>query len=202
MAVTGAPEFVALPLGTPIWERFFTVAPLVLVGTREADGGYDLAPKHMAMPLGWQNRYCFVCSPRHATYTNAQRTGEFTVSFPRPEQVVATSLAAGPREEDGSKPSLAALETVPARVVDGVLVAGAYLALECRLERVIDGFGENGIVAGEIVAASVAAQAVRGAEVDDHELLARSPLLAYLSPRRFASVGTSRSFPFPLDFRP
>ena len=202
MAVTGAPEFAALPLGTPIWERFFTVAPLVLVGTREADGGHDLAPKHMAMPLGWQNRYCFVCSPRHATYTNAQRTGEFTVSFPTPEQVVATSLAAGPREEDGSKPSLAALETVPARVVDGVLVAGAYLALECRLERVIDGFGENGIVAGEIVAASVAAQAVRGAEVDDHELLARSPLLAYLSPGRFASVGTSRSFPFPLDFRP
>jgi flavin reductase (DIM6/NTAB) family NADH-FMN oxidoreductase RutF len=202
MAVTGAPEFVALPLAAPIWERFFTVAPLVLVGTKEAGGGYDLAPKHMAMPLGWQNYYCFVCSPRHATYGNALRTREFTVSFPTAEQVVATSLAAGPREEDGSKPSLAALETVPARVVDGVLVAGAYLALECRLERVIDGFGENAIVAGEIVAASVAAHAARGAEVDDHELLASSPLLAYLSPGRFASVGPSRSFPFPLDFRP
>ena len=106
------------------------------------------------------------------------------------------------REEDGSKPTLAALETVPTRVVDGVLVAGAYLALECRVERVIDGFGENAIVAGEIVAASVAAHAARGAEVDDHELLASSPLLAYLSPGRFASVGPSRSFPFPLDFRP
>jgi flavin reductase (DIM6/NTAB) family NADH-FMN oxidoreductase RutF len=86
-------------------------------------------------------------------------------------------------------------------VVDGVLVAGAYLALECRLERVIDGFGENGIVTGEIVAASVAAEAARGAEVDDNELLARSPLLAYLSPGRLASVRESRSFPFPLDFR-
>lgn len=201
MAVTGAPDSVALSLATPIWERIFTVAPLVLVGTKEAAGGYDLAPKHMAMPLGWQNRYCFVCSPRHATYANALRTGEFTVSFPTAEQVVATSLAAGPREEDGSKPALAALATVPARVVDGVLVAGAYLALECRLERLIDGFGENGIVAGEIVAASASRRAVRGAEVDDQELLAGCPLLAYLSPGRFASVGDSRSFPFPVDFR-
>ena len=201
MAVTGAPESVALSLATPIWERFFTVAPLVLVGTKEAAGGYDLAPKHMAMQLGWQNRYCFVCSPRHATYVNAVRTGEFTVSYPTAEQVVATSLAASPREEDGSKPSLAALETVPARVVDGVLVAGAYVTLECRLDRVIDGFGENSIVTGEIVAASVSTDAARGAEVDDQDLLAAGPLLAYLSPGRFASVGESRSFPLPLGCR-
>ena len=25
------------------------------LGTREPDGGYDLAPKHMATPLGWDN---------------------------------------------------------------------------------------------------------------------------------------------------
>lgn len=201
MAVTAVPESVALSLATPIWERLFTVAPLVLVGTKEPAGGYDLAPKHMAMPLGWQNRYCFVCSPRHATYVNALRTGEFTVSFPTAEQVVSTSLAAAPREDDGSKPALAGLETVPARAVDGVLLAGAYLALECRLERVVAGIGENAIVTGEIVAASAAAEALRAPEVDDHELLSQFPLLAYLSPGRFALVGASRSFPFPVDFR-
>ena len=95
---------------TPIWSRFFTVAPLVIVGTREGDG-HDLAPKHMAMPLGWDNYFCFVCSPQHATQSNAQRTGQFTVSFPRPEQIVEASLAAAPREEDSSKPSLAAIPT-------------------------------------------------------------------------------------------
>ncbi|HSB40169.1 MAG TPA: flavin reductase [Gaiellaceae bacterium] len=192
---------VPIPTDSPVWASFFTVAPLVLVATREPDGRHDIAPKHMAMPLGWQNHYCFVCSPRHATYVNAVRTGEFTVSFPTAEQVIATSLAASPREKDGSKPSLAALETVPARVVDGVLVAGAYLTLECRLDRAIDGFGEDSIVAGEIVAASVRADAARGAEVDDQDLLAAGPLLAYLSPGRFASVGESRSFPFPLGSR-
>jgi hypothetical protein len=85
---------VAVPADVPIWDRFFMVAPLVIVGTREGGGGYDLAPKHMAMPLGWENYYCFVCSPSHATQHNVQVTEEFTVSFPRPGQVLQTSWAA------------------------------------------------------------------------------------------------------------
>ena len=75
------PEHVrSLPLDEPVWERFFTVFPLVLVGTREEDGGHDLAPKHLAMPLSWGNWFGFVCTPRHRTYQNAVRTGAFTVS--------------------------------------------------------------------------------------------------------------------------
>ena len=57
---------VELDVRLPVWERFFTVAPLVLIGTREADGSFDLAPKHMVLPLGWQNYIGFVCTPRHA----------------------------------------------------------------------------------------------------------------------------------------
>ena len=40
----------------------------------------------------------------------------------RPEQIVQTSMAAGGREADSSKPTLAALQTRPATKVDGVLV--------------------------------------------------------------------------------
>jgi len=50
-----SPRLVELDLNDPIWERFFWVAPLVLVGTLEVDGSHDLAPKHMAMPMGWKN---------------------------------------------------------------------------------------------------------------------------------------------------
>ena len=89
----------------PIWERVFTVNPLVLIGTQERDGGYNLAPKHMAFPMGWENYFGFVCTPRHFTYHNARREGVFTVSYPRPTQVVLASLAASPREDDGAKPS-------------------------------------------------------------------------------------------------
>jgi flavin reductase (DIM6/NTAB) family NADH-FMN oxidoreductase RutF len=71
---------VPLPPGG-LWNRIHTVAPLVLVGSKEPNGRYDIAPKHMAMPLGWGDWYCFVCTPRHATYANIEREGAFTVSF-------------------------------------------------------------------------------------------------------------------------
>ena len=193
-------RLVPLSTETPIWSRFFTVAPLVIVGTREGDG-HDLAPKHMAMPLGWDNYFCFVCSPRHATQANAQRTGEFTVSFPRPNQVVEASLAAGPRQEDDSKPSLGAIPTFPASAVDGVLVSEAYLWLECELDRVVDGFGDNTLIVGKVVAAAADGGALRESDRDDADLISNQPVLAYLSPGRFARVSESYSFPYHLDFK-
>ena len=59
-------------------------------------------------------------------------------------------MAAAPRQRDDSKPSLAALETFPVSTVDGVLVTGAYLWLECTLERVISGFGDNSLIIGSV----------------------------------------------------
>lgn len=197
------PDDPIVPITTdaPVWSRFFTVAPLVIVGTREPDGAPDLAPKHMAMPLGWDNYFCFVCSPRHATQRNAQRTGTFTVSFPRPAQFLEVSMAAAGRADDDSKPSLAALRTRAAGHVDGVLVDGAMAWLECELDRVVDGFGVNTLIVGKVVAAAVAESALRDPEVDDGDLIHAAPLLAYLDPGRFASVGQSVAFPFPADFR-
>jgi hypothetical protein len=122
-------ELVKLRGDLPIWERVFTVSPLVLVGTREESGDYDLAPKHMVLPLGWGNYFGFACTPTHGTYANVQREGVFTVSYPRPTQVVVTSLAAAPREPDGKKPAVDVLSTFPASEVDGVFVRDGYLFL-------------------------------------------------------------------------
>lgn len=198
---TSAQRPVPLSVDSPIWSSFFTVAPLVIVGTLEEDGSPDLAPKHMAMPLGWKNYFCFVCSPRHATQRNAQRSGEFTVSFPRPEQIVETSLTAGPRGEEGDKPALDAVPTFPADEVEGVLVRDATLWLECRLERVVDGFGENTLIVGEVVAAKADERSLRDSETDDSDLIAGSPLLAYVSPGRFARISQTYSFPFHTNFK-
>lgn len=191
---------VSLDISFPIWDRFFTVAPLVVVGTREPTGSYDLAPKHMATPLSWENHFGFVCTPSHGTYQNARREGVFTVSFPGPDQVVIASLAAAPRCDDSRKFSLEALSTMPARVVDGVLLEGGYLYLECELDRIIDGFGVNSLIAGRIVAAHVAQQALRMVDRDDQELVLQSPLLAYLAPGRYAKIDRSLSFPFHAGF--
>ena len=193
-------NLVTLSGDLPIWERVYTVNPLVLVGTRERDGGYDLAPKHMAFPMGWENYFGFVCTPRHGTYHNARREGVFTVSYPRPTQVVLASLAASPREGDGTKPAVHALPTFPASEVEGIFVEDAYLFLECMLDRIVDDFGENSLIAGRIVAAHVREDYLRASDRDDNDLIHESPLLAYLSPGRYARVGESNSFPFPADF--
>lgn len=182
-----------------LWERVFTVAPLVIVGTKDTDGTYDLAPKHMAMPLGWRRQYGFVCTPRHRTYRNIERHGFFTVSFPRSFQIVQAGLAASKREQDGTKPALAALPTFFARQVDGVLVHGCYAFLECELDRFVE-LDDASLVLGRIVAASAVDEAIRDPDRDDAELLRHVAPLAYLSPSRFVAIEDSRSFPFPASF--
>jgi flavin reductase (DIM6/NTAB) family NADH-FMN oxidoreductase RutF len=195
-----ADDLVALDTDRPIWDRFFGVFPLVLVGSMDERGSFNLAPKHLAMPLGWDNHYCFVCSPRHTTYRNIRRHGAFTVSYPRPSAVLLASLAAAPRCEDGDKPTLLALPTFPARKVEGILVEHCYLYLECTLGRILDGFGANSLILGDVVAAAAHEDALRGEERDEAEQLFHFPLLAYLSPGRFAEIRHSIGFPFPEGF--
>ena len=192
-----SPDLVALDTSRPIWEQFFTAAPLVLVGTRDAHGNADLAPKHMVTPMGWDNCFGFVCTPRHATYSNIARDGVFTVSYPRPSQMLYASLAATPRWEDDTKPILSAFETFPATRVAGDFIRDAYLYLECEHLRTYDDFGDNSLIAGRIVAAAVARDAFRMEERDDQDLINESPLFVYLHPGRYASVSQSMSLPLP-----
>jgi len=177
------------------------VAPLVLVGTRDDDGALDLAPKHMAFPLGWNNYFGFVCSARHRTQTNIERSGEFTVSFPRPSQVLYAGLAASPRCEDGPKAVLQSFPTVPAGKIDAEFFADSYLFLECLHYKTVGGFGANSLIAGEVVAARAHPDFVRSAELDDQDLIRAAPLFAYLPPGRFATITESNAFPFPADMR-
>ena len=155
----------------PVWERFFTVAPLVLIGTIDEDGSLDLAP-----------------------------TGEFTVSYPKPSQVLYTSLAASPRIE-GDKPILDYFETFPASKIDGAFIEDAYLYFECKHFKTIGGFGENCLITGEIVAAYAESTFIRASEYDSQELIHESPLFAYLSPGRFAAIDQSNAFPFPAEMK-
>jgi flavin reductase (DIM6/NTAB) family NADH-FMN oxidoreductase RutF len=193
-------QLVELPTDAPVWDSVFIPAPLVLVATKEADR-YDVAPKHLATPLGWNNYFGFVCTPRHATFRNVASHPEFTVSFPRANRILHATLAAGERLSDGSKASLSTVPVFPAKAVDGVLVEGCALYLECRLDRVIDGFGENSLIVGKVVAAAARRGFVRHADVDDGELLNRLNPIVYLAPGRWGIVRETYAFPFPIGFR-
>jgi len=126
------------------------------------------------------------------------------VSYVRPTQFVLTALAAAPRcgEGDDNKPSLAAIPTFLASKVNGVFARDAYVFLECALERVVDGFGENSLLTGRIVAAHVHQDVLRASERDDQEIIHDAPMMAYLYPGRFASIDRTYSFPFPAGFKP
>ncbi len=189
-----------LDAGVRLFDAVFTVAALVLVGTTDADGTPNLAPKHMAMPIGWSDRYCFACTPRHGTHVNAERSGVFTVSYPTPDQAVLVGQAAAERSPDGARRELAALETIPASEVDGVLVGGAHAALECRLERIVDGMDDASLLIGRIVAAYAGPLALRAHDRDDADVVHGQPLLAYVTPGRLSRIDRTTSFPYPARF--
>ena len=194
-------HIVTLDPAEPIWDRVFMVAPLVLIGTREKNGGYDLAPKHMVTPLSWQNHLGFVCTPRHRTYHNIKREKVFTVSYLRPSQVLEASLAAAPRCDTEEKLTVHAIEQFPATVVDGMFVRDGYLYFECELDRIVDDLDVNSLIVGRIVAVHVHEDSLRANDRDDQDLIHAAPLLAYLHPGRFATIGTTRSFPFPAGMK-
>jgi flavin reductase (DIM6/NTAB) family NADH-FMN oxidoreductase RutF len=194
-------NIVALDTNLPIWPHVFTIAPLVVIGTKE-HGGYDMAPKHMAMPLGRGNFFGFVCTPKHSTWSNVIRTNYFTVSFPRPDQVVLASLSASPRCDEDllDKPIIEFLPTFKAPHLDALLLENSYLQLECELVKVIEGFDEFGIIAGKITGAYVADDSKVYSELDLDQLILNSPLLAYVAYGRFAQVSKTHAFPFPNGF--
>lgn len=195
-------NYTALELSSPVWDRIFMVAPLVVVGTREKNE-YDIAPKHMAFPVGFENYFGFVCTPNHGTYQNIRKTREFTVSFPLPEDIVPVSLSATSREGMISKYDtlISSLPVVRAEKMDLPVLRDAYLTFECSAFKIIDGFGENSIITGEIKAASVRKEYLMASDADAQKQLNEHNLLAFIAPNRFARISETQSFPFPKDFR-
>lgn len=202
MSTTTPDTLVTLDTDRSIWERFFMVAPLIVVGSRGKEGEDNLAPKHMAMPFSWKQYYGFICAPHHKTYKNIEATGSFTVSYPRPEQVTAASLTASQRRDGPGvdKPIVETLPTFSASHAAGLFLEDAYLFLECELDRFIDDLDDNSLILGRIVAAHVHQDALRVSDGDDQSLLHDAPLLAYVHPGRYATVRATNAFPFPAGF--
>ncbi|MGB5820780.1 MAG: flavin reductase [Saonia sp.] len=194
--------FVPLTMETPIWNHFFMVAPMIIVGTKEGNG-YDLAPKHMATPLGNSNYFGFVCTHNHSTYHNIKKTGEFTVSFPLPDQILLASLSASPRCQDIQKTKgiVRALPTIKATTIDALFVENSYLYLECVLYKIIDGFDAYSIITGKVKTAFVHKDYIRVSDKDEQQQINQHPLLTYIAEGRFASITKTFNFPFPKGFK-
>ena len=175
------------------------VHPLVIIGSEDESGDVNLAPKHLAMPLSWDNHFGFVCTERHSTYHNINRLGYFTATFPSQDQILATSLSATEREPDDTKPALKALPMI--ELEGKPFLEGGYLFLLCEHHKTFDDFGVNSLITGKIVSAFVREEARRSVDKDDNDLIMSSPLLAYLHPGRFSVINQSQGFPLPERFK-
>jgi len=174
----------------------------VVIGTKENEG-YGLAQKHMATPIGVGNYFGYVCTPRHGTYHNVMANKEFSVSFPRPDQIVPTALSSSLRCEQISK-SLGIIEALPivkATTMDVPMIKDAYLYFECELFKIIDGFDDYSIITGTIKEAHVHKDYLKVSGKVEQEQLHENPLLAYIATGRFAKICDTYSFPFPKDFK-
>lgn len=195
-------NLVKLNIANSFWDQVFTVAPLIVVGTKEGTD-YDLAPKHMATPIGQSNYYAFVCTPNHSTYHNVKKTREFSVSFPIPDKIVLTSLSASPRCEDLNykKSIVDILPTEKCESIDSVFFKDSYLFLECELVKIIDGFDNYSIIAGKIKEAFVNKDYIKVFDKEEYSQIYNNPLLAYIAYGRFARINETFSFPFPKGFK-
>jgi len=196
-------EMIELDVEQDVWSRTYTVYSLLIIGSKEEDGNYNFAPKHMAMPMGFSNHFGFIGTPRKNTYRNIQREKVFTVSYPKPSQLTVSSLAATQREDDDSKPILDQIPTTPAEKIEGYFVKDSYFQLECKLTECLGKFGEWELIVGEIVAARINKKMSRkiGDGVGEGQLIYDNPLLAYLHPNRFSVIKESNVFPFPKEFK-
>ena len=194
-------KWINIGIDDSFWDRFYLPFPLVVIGSKE-NNHFDLAPKHMAIPMSWENHYGFVCSPEHSTYQNIKEHGFFTVSYPKPSQVVSTSLTASPREGTNSdKAILDFIQTVPAEQIDGVFLKDSFLMLECKLFKIYDDFGRNSLITVIIINARAHVDYLRNNDKDEQHQLHKHPLLTYLHPGRFAAIRETSAFPFPLNFK-
>lgn len=198
----GFEDFISLKTESSLWEHFYTVAPLVVIGTKEEDG-FDLAPKHMVTPVGFGNYFAFVCTPRHATYQNIRREKRFSVSYVKPDQVLLSSIAAIPRcsVEDFPRDVIQHIPTVTSSDGEFIFVDDSYLFFECNLHQIFDGFDDYSIITGTIQNAFVHKDYKIHSDDGQQARIYENPFLVYLAQGRFAEVRETMAFPYPKDFQ-
>ena len=195
-------DFISLNVKESIWEHFYTVAPLVVIGSKE-EQGFDLAPKHMATPLGFSDFFGFVCTPRHNTYHNIKNHSRFSVSFVKPDQILLSSLAAMPRcaVKDFPQEITNQIPTITLNNEASIFVKDSYVMLDCSLHKIIDGFDDYSLITGKIEQAMVHKNYKIVSDEGHQKQIYDHPLLAYIAQGRFASIKETLSYPYPKDFQ-
>jgi len=183
--------------------RYFTVKPTILVTTLGPGNIPNVAPKTQCMDVGRREEYfAFVCTPKHHTYQNAKANKEFVANYPSPEliqKVSATSQSA----ENVDEIALVGLTGIPSLVVKPPRIKECRVHLECKVVEIKD-LDVASIILGKVVARSASKEASfeRGKAKERINLLSNHPLLAYVYPDHYTTIGSATEFIFPKNYKP
>ncbi len=169
------------------WHPSVLPGQIVLVSTIDEDGRPNVAPKSWVTLVAFDGPIlAFGCNVTHATYRNATATSEFVVNVvPAWEAERVWSLSDVHGEE---RLRASGLTLVPAQRVGAPLVAECRAHLECTLEEV-KAYGEEVLLFGRVVAASIDADSLEGAPDEQYDRL--QPVF-FLEDGVYAPLGHAR----------
>jgi flavin reductase (DIM6/NTAB) family NADH-FMN oxidoreductase RutF len=126
------------------------------VSTLAADGTRNLAPhSFFTVAATAPPSIAFTSIGDKDTVTNIRATGEFVVHVAGHDLVEQMNLSSASAPSDVSEFELAGVTAVDASIVAPPIVAEAPVAIECRLDRVVE-IGNSRMVIGECLAFHVA----------------------------------------------
>jgi flavin reductase (DIM6/NTAB) family NADH-FMN oxidoreductase RutF len=157
---------IAFPADKAEWHPSVLPGPIVLVSTVDARGEPNIAPKSWISMMAFRGPVlAFGCHRSHATARYAEEAGEFVVNFP-PEALVER-IWAMPASHGMERIARSGLTLLPAREVAPPLIRECKAHLECTLKAVTR-LGEEVVVFGKIVAASIDEDCVESSVADQY----------------------------------
>ena len=184
-------------------ERYFLLTsvvvprPIAWVSTLDAQGTRNLAPySYFNACSATPPIVHFTSTTSRDSLANVKATGEFVVNVVSEDLAPAMRVSSAALYSGEDEFDVAGLETVPSRTVAPPRVAGAKVALECRLRQLLQ-IGEGTMVFGDVLHVHVDRSVWSGGRVDP-ELLRP---VGRLSAPYFATVSEVYSLELPEDVK-
>jgi len=184
-------------------ERYFLLTsvvvprPIAWVSTLDAEGTRNLAPySYFNACSATPPIVHFTSTTSRDSLANVRATDEFVVNVVSEDLAPAMRVSSAALYSGEDEFEVAGLQTVPSRTVAPPRVAGAKIALECRLRQLLE-MGEGTMVFGDVLHVHVERSVWRNGRVDP-ELLRP---VGRLSAPYFTTVSDIYSLELPEDVR-
>jgi len=153
-------------------ERYFLLTsvvvprPIAWVSTLDAQGTRNLAPySYFNACSATPPIVHFTSTTSRDSLANVKATGEFVVNVVSEDLAPAMRVSSAALYSGEDEFEVAGLQTVPSRAVAPPRVAGAKIALECRLRQLLE-MGEGTMVFGDVLHVHVERSVWRDGRVD------------------------------------